>query len=131
MKKIFLEYKKDISNYWNMIENSKDPVDGDIYFLYLSLNPYHDWISTIYKDDKVYIWNDFDEEDYDSWDDIPKVELSKKNYEHIVKEWNQNVKNPAPYLVFSQDDAGWFDLQVKQKLSNDELNEIKKDQLSN
>lgn len=32
---------------------------------------------------------------------MPKLEMSMKNYEHIVQEWNKVLERKSQYIIFS------------------------------
>ena len=103
---------------------------ANLHTLKMSLNPYSNWITIEEKDDKVYIWINLDEEDYDTWEDIPKLILSMQNYEEIVNAWNLNNKNPKKYLIFTQNDNEVVSLESKDELSQEDLNQLKLDKES-
>ena len=124
MIEIFFEYKQDLLGYWDMVAKSNCPKKGLLYLFYLSLNPMNEWFVVESIDDKIIIWTDFFEEEGDSQEDIPKLEISKENYNKVIEQWNNNLQNPAPYLVLSQNNAGWINLECKQELSQDDLDYI-------
>ncbi len=131
MIKIFFEYKHDLPGYWNMTPKSDCPKKGLLYLFYLSLNPMNEWIVVESIDDKIIIWTDFFEEEGDSRQDVSKLELSKENYNKVLELWNNNLKNRAPYLVLSQNDFGWINLEGKQELSQDDLDYVENEKSKN
>ena len=75
-------------------------------------------------------WINLDEEEYDTWEDIPKVTLTKNNFDEIIKTWNENVKNLRKYLVFTQNDDETFLLEAKDELSEEDLKQLERDKES-
>ena len=121
MKKIIYKKTQDCG-YWSaagFISDKNSLLD----LLITSFNEYRDWITIDVVDDKVFIWNDFDEK-YFSQENIPKLVLSKENYNKIIEQWNNNLENPASYLMLSQNDIGLINLECKQELSQDDLDYI-------
>lgn len=118
MKKLYLKFNNVGYDQILLISSEKN---SDLNLMLMSLNAIHDWISILQEDEIIYIWIDFLEEEYDSWQEIPKLELSKENYDQIIEQWNQNIENPAAYLVLSQDESGWISLEPQKELSQQDL----------
>lgn len=103
---------------------------ANLHTLKMSFNPYNDWITIEERDDNVYIWINFDEDDYDTWEEIPKLILSKQNYEVIIKTWSENIKHPKKYLIFMQNDKNKIILEAKDELSQEDLKQLEWDKAS-
>lgn len=127
MKHLFFKLNQ-INEYEDMLKFSPKS-KGDLNLLYMSLNPTNDWIKTLSKDDTVYIWINFDEEEYETWEEIPKLELTKSNYQSLISQIIKNKNKPAPYVIFSQDNSGKFYFTTKQKLSPEEIKILEHDKL--
>lgn len=124
MEKIVYELR-DNNSYWSVAQFMPYP-KSQMHLLHMSFNELHDWITVDFQGDQVIIWDSFDE-NHDSWENISKLYLSKENYDQVIKEWNENAKNPAKYLVFARDDNGWVKLEPKNKLSEEDLQAIEED----
>ena len=59
------------------------------------------------------------------WNDMPKLEITLQNYATIIQKWNNIVDTKPEYIIFSQDDTGYVDLVGKDKLSEQDLHDIK------
>ncbi|MBI2353131.1 hypothetical protein HYV11_02725 [Candidatus Dependentiae bacterium] len=91
--------------------------------------PYFDFISSDMRNNTVFIWNDLDERHYASIDTVPKFTLTDDNYSQVGKQWDDNAINPAPYLILTQDEDGFVNLEQKQTLSQEDLNFIASEKL--
>ncbi len=101
---------------------------NDIAMLYLSFKlQYSEWMLVAKGDDKVEIWNMILEEEYFNEEDIPKLIMSRKNYDEVINALNENRNMPKQYLVLSQDDTGWIHLEAKNELSKLDLISIEQD----
>ncbi|MBI2344445.1 hypothetical protein HYV10_00025 [Candidatus Dependentiae bacterium] len=59
------------------------------------------------------------------WDEeTPMLKFSKNNFKHISHIWKKLSKIQPQYLVITQDNTGWIDLQSKEELSNEERQSI-------
>lgn len=55
------------------------------------------------------------------WDeDVPMLKFSEKNFKEILNFWQQYANNDFQYLIITQDDFGWIDIQGKQELDEKE-----------
>lgn len=124
MEKLIYKYDEKFG-YWTVSQSIPYP-KSEMILLQMSFNGQHYWINVDIQGERVTIWDSFDEEDT-LFENISKLKMSKKNYEHVLGQWNQNMSNPALYLIFSRDNNGWINLETKQSLSQDDLDEIKKD----
>lgn len=59
------------------------------------------------------------------WNDMPKLEISLKNYEDILQKWNCILERKPQYIIFYQDGAGYVDLIGKDELSEQDLADMK------
>lgn len=124
MKKKILELS--LASYKDLI-NSQSESLADLNLLYMFFSEVADWIIYDERKGKVYLWIEFLEEEYSSWNEMPKLEISKSNYDYIETVWKANENNLAPFLVFIQDDSGWITLERKQELSADDLKFIEEE----
>ncbi len=53
-------------------------------------------------------------------DKIPSIKVSYKNFDYILKRWNLIQKQKPIYLIISQDESDWINLESKEKLSTKE-----------
>lgn len=127
---LYVQYEEKLTGYWEINKNCHNEKLSLLSLLFLSFNKYRDWISTEEKDDNVYIWINLDEDDYNTWEAIPKLMLSKGNYEEIFNIWNENAKNPKRYLVFTQDINNTITLAAKDELSQQDLERVELDKKS-
>lgn len=116
-----------LNNYESISFNNKHINSGLLYLLFLSFNKYIDWIAVEEKNNKIYLWDIFDEDDCDNWEDIQKLIISKKNYEHILKKWNIIVNDKPKYFILSYDDNSWINLVLKDELSQEDWQYIDQD----
>jgi hypothetical protein len=86
-----------------------------------------DIIYVMKSDDYVEIWNTLLEEDYFNEEDVPRLLMTRQNYDEVINGWNANIGNPKQYVVLSQDDSGWIRLEAKNELSADDLASIEED----
>ncbi|MBI2353126.1 hypothetical protein HYV11_02700 [Candidatus Dependentiae bacterium] len=91
--------------------------------------PYFDFISSDMRNNTVFIWNNLDEKHYTSRDSVPKFTLTNDNYSQVGKQWDDNAINPAPYLILTQDEDGFVNLEQKQTLSQEDLDFIASEKL--
>ena len=103
---------------------------ADLHMLQMSFNQYNNFITLEEKNKSVYIWINLDEEEYDTWEYIPKGTLTKNNFDEIIKTWNENVKNLKKYLVFTQNNDDTFLLEAKDELSEEDLKQLEFDKES-
>lgn len=54
-------------------------------------------------------------------EDKAMLKFSKSNFEHILKSWQLISKTEPKYLIITQDDSGWIDMQSKNDLNDDEI----------
>lgn len=127
MIKQFYMLSPAIDNYACISIDDLHVAAGWLYTLFLSFNKYRDWIIIEEKNDKVYIWDIFDEDDFETWDDIHKVVLSKKNYDYILKKLKKFVDDKPKFFILSYDDNGWIDLEAKEELSQEDWQNIDQD----
>ncbi|MBI2352824.1 hypothetical protein HYV11_01100 [Candidatus Dependentiae bacterium] len=113
-----------LDNYESIGFDNQKIDSGLLYMLFLSFNKYRNWIIVEERDDKVYIWDSFDEDDYDNWEDIPKLIMSKQNYDYILGKIAKVVNQKPKYFILSYGDNGWIDLEIKDELSQDDLMHI-------
>lgn len=102
-----------------------------------------EYLQLMRHEEKIYVWDSdemkpmadvkFTEEYFNAyseysdkrWDDMPKLELTLKNYEEIIDKW-EVIKNTKPtYIIFSQDDTGYVDLVGKNELSQQDIVDMK------
>lgn len=124
METLVYELTDNIS-YWSAAKFIPYP-KSQMHLLYMSFNDQNYWISMDIKDNRIIIWDSFDEQHADGAN-ISKLSILKENYEQVVKEWNKNIENPAKYLIFYRDDSGWIKLDAKDILSIDDLKSIEQD----
>lgn len=105
------------------IDNSRIEA-GWLYLLFLSFNKYRDWIVTEERGDNVYLWDIFEEDDYDRWEDIPKLIISKKNYDSILEILKKIIDDKPKYFILSYDDNRRVDLVSKNELSQEDWQHI-------
>lgn len=117
-------------------------------YLYSALAEEYEWIHVTHKEDQLLIWsswyikpknihNFFSKEQqihYDMlygiyyhkrWNDMPKLEITCKNWEKIIKKWQMLKKQKASYIIFSQNVYGLVDLIGKEALSDQDMIDIK------
>lgn len=82
---------------------------------------YDDWVSADISGEILYLWDEYAREDFDSWDEMPKLKMFNDDYFKIAKAWNEAAKNEIPFLVLIQDDRGRVFLESKQELSKEDL----------
>ncbi len=147
MKKYFIKLYQEYKIYGPI--NDLYTKNFDLQFLWFFLyRSQYDWINISITAEKVVLWNsenlknmvDIDfktkqemEDFYKSyreyskkrWDDMPKLEMTLKNYEEIIQKWNHIVDTMPEYIIFSQDDQGYVDLVAKQELSQQDLADMK------
>lgn len=87
-------------------------------------------IVEIRENNLVVLWDKYEEDDYDSLDEVPKLIFKKTNYQNIINQWNQNILHLANYLIVSQDDTGWIHLEEKEFLSQDNLDVIEREKIA-
>jgi hypothetical protein len=126
IKKIVYEYKEEYG-YWPVVGYTiKDK--WAIAMLFETFNElHHEWMFIDKGDDEVIITNKWDKEDYFNEENIPKLVMSRQNYDEVMNACNINKNNPKQYVVLSQDDSGWMRLEAKDKLSVDDLASIEED----
>lgn len=98
--------------------------------LSLLVDSFHFPLEIIYvmkSNDYVEIWNTLLEEDYFNEEDVPRLLMTRQNYDEVINVWNINIDNPKQYVVLSQDDLGWIRLEAKNELSADDLASIEED----
>ncbi len=120
MIKQFYFFSPLLNNYESIGFDNKETNSGLLYMLFLSFNKYRHWISLEERDNKVYVWDNFEEDDYDDWEDIPKLIMLKENYDYILKQLTEVIDDQAKYFILSYNDNGWIDLEPKNKLSQDD-----------
>ncbi len=125
MQKLVYELNDKLQKYQSAARFMPYP-KSKMHLLYMSFNELHYWITVDFQGDQVIIWDSFDE-NYDSWENISKLYLSKENYDQVIKKWNENVKRPVKYFIFVQDDSGWITLEPKSELSSEDLHTIEQD----
>ena len=127
MEKLIYKYDKNF-DYWTVSQFVSYP-KSEMILLKMSFNPQNYWIIVDIHGENIAIWDSFDEEDT-LFEKIPKLRMSKQNYEEITELWNQNFKKPAEYLIFCRDNNGMIHLEVKNELSQDDLTAIEEDRLA-
>ena len=151
MRKIFLKYHEGIG-YW-IVKNSQT-INYDLQNLWSSFYLQNDWIVIEILDGQVTIWNSFDvkrkkekdfisykekkkyDDDYSKYlkkkgKEIPMLEITENNYQKILKDWEQIRKNKKNYLIISIDDFGVVSLEGKDKLSEKDKIDLKKEHEKN
>ena len=125
MKKIIYHNTEQFSYqvYYNRVSAHNSILD----FVYSSFIPMYDWMMFDIKGEDYIIWNQFVADEYSSFKDVPKLKISKKNYNEIEQVLRENSQKEAPFLVFTQDDSGWITLERKQELSADDLKFIEEE----
>ena len=59
------------------------------------------------------------------WHDMPILEITIQNYEKILHQWNNDIEQKPNFIILSQDDSGYVDLIGKDKLSDQDLADMK------
>lgn len=77
----------------------------------------------------VMLWDKYLEDEYKSFEEVPKLILQRSNYNHIVEQWNQNTKHPAKYLVLVQNKEGLVALEPKDRLNQEDLDFIESEKM--
>lgn len=62
------------------------------------------------------------------WNEIPKIKITKQNYEKILHEWKECNQKKSKYVVIQIDDQGWISLIPQDTLTPEDLELIAKDQ---
>jgi hypothetical protein len=152
MRKIFLEYSKDISKYWEF-ENYHHP-NFDLQYLWFALCSNYDWIIVDeYEPNQMVIWCDWDIKDdqwiikpkskteqewqeYNHaylqyyrklWSEIPKVQISKSAYDAVHDQVKKITQEHSNFLIFTIDDTGTISVHGKNELDADDWSMIKAD----
>ncbi|MBI2353372.1 hypothetical protein HYV11_03995 [Candidatus Dependentiae bacterium] len=125
MKKII--YEKILQYRYQPINNLTKQ-NRTLTFIINSFDHFYDFIIIDGTDDHIYMWNDFDKEKYTK-ENLPILKMSYKNYTDIINQWDTNLANPAPYLVLTQDEDGFVNLESKQTLSQEDLDFIASEKL--
>ena len=99
----------------------------ELSLLFDALRPCRYWMFIDKGDDMVIITNQWDKEEYFNEENIPKLIMTRHNYEEVMNIIEQNSHNPAMYLVLWQDNEGIVHLESKNILSEDDLLSIKLD----
>ena len=140
MKKIFLKlYQRDFS--YGMIEDGQTK-NFHIQDLFWYLERNYDWLHLDEIDGKLIVWSDWDFkevipynrhnlsfDDYleygrayniyrnKHWKEIPKVTMTKQNYEEILQQWKFIQETKPAYLIFTEYDDGRVEIIGKNELS--------------
>lgn len=122
--KLYFKHQLEMPNYVELNKDSNDEALGWLSLLFLSFNKYRDWITVEERGEKVYVWINLDEDDYDNWEDISKLIMSKENYDYILEKITKVANQKPKYFIMSYDDNGWIDLETKDELSQDDMRYI-------
>ena len=145
MRKLYLKDYKE-SGYGLV----KQTINFDIQYLWSSFDYTNNWILVDEDDGWVTIrcmwdmktqkWKDFisleEKKQYDeayakywwkNWEEIPKLEITKQNYDQVLKEWERLKKSKAPYGIISIDNMGWVRIEGKDKLDQQDLQDLKEE----
>lgn len=79
MIKVFFRYEKDLSGYWSVTQDCTCEKQGFLKLLltYLDISCNQQVVMEIHNN-KACFWFGFLEEDFDTWEEIPKLIMSKK-----------------------------------------------------
>ena len=122
--KLYVRYEEKLPGYWVLTSSPLSEKESLLNLLFESFNPVHGWIFIDRNNNDTFITQHFlgDNEE----DDVI-LKLSNKNYNHIALQWNKVVEQRSKYLIFSQDNNGWINLELKDKLSQDDFAAIEED----
>ena len=107
---INLEYVERSREYQPIKDSLETEPEGLLYLFVLSMDPMEDWIATSFEEGRIYIWDFFDEKEYDTWEEVPKLDMSLVNHNVFEEKWKKYLEHPVKYLNVVQDDNGWIDL---------------------
>jgi hypothetical protein len=112
--KLYIKYENKLPGYWVLNSNPLYDKETLLDLLFISFSSNKEWIFIDKADGKVFITQHFsgDEEEYDV-----VLELSAKNYNYILDQWNKVVNQRPKYFILSWNDNDWIDLELKNELS--------------
>lgn len=112
--KLYIRYEEQLPGYWVLNSNPLYDKETLLDLLFMSFDSHKESIFVDKIEDQVFITQHFfgDEED----DDVT-LELSAKNYDYILDQWNKVVKQKSKYFILSWNDNNWIDLELKNALS--------------
>jgi len=138
MKKCFLQRYRDFEY---VISDANSTQNFCLEFLFWVVDGNRDWIYVTLENDHVLIWSSWYlkpkaqqafEDAYriyyhKRWLDMPKLTITKKNYELVLLQWAQIEKTLPLYVIISQDDLGMVNIIGKDELSEQDRADMKKE----
>jgi hypothetical protein len=126
--KLYVRYEEKLPGYWVLNFNPLYDKEILLDLLFMSLNSHPDWIFIDKTDDEVFITQHFfgDEEE----DDVT-LELTSKNYDYILDQWNKVVTQRPKYFILSWNDNDWIDLEFKNELSIEDQQYLDQEKIKN
>lgn len=114
MVKLYVKYEDNLPGYWVLNVNPLYDKETLLDLLFMSLNSNKEWIFIDKTNEYVVITQHFfgDEEE----DDVI-LELTSKNYDYILDQWNKVVNQRPKYFILYWNDNSWINLELKHELS--------------